>query len=89
MPNNNLGTVQCRGSVRKCEGLEMAAKRKAMTTLSSVIKEKLIFNLSFPLAWANIKGGVGGGGGDGSTSEDITAWVTPQLCPAPQGKTKL
>ena len=35
---------------------------KENTLLPSVIQEKLMVGLSFPLAYANVKGGRGGGG---------------------------
>ena len=53
----------CCGAVHTSCSLTCASfckKRKENTTLLSVIKEKLMVNLSFPLAWANIKGEGGG-----------------------------
>ena len=44
---------------------DIERKRKEKTTLLSVIKEKLMINLSFPLALSQYEGGRGKGGGGG------------------------
>ena len=51
-------------------------ERQEKTTLLSVIEEKLMVNLRFPLAWTNV-GEDRGGGGRGGTHPVVMAATNP------------